>query len=143
MDVLIDTNIIMDYITKRVSSPNLDASIRAIEMCTESDIHGYVAFHSISNLWFSLRTMPQNIRRQWLIYICEILTVIGTEHDKVIRALHNREFKDFEDCLQDECAIHANVDYIITWNIADYKLSHVPAITPLQWIDLYKEVLNK
>ena len=138
MDVLIDTNIIMDYITKRTTSPNLDASIRAIELCAEPEVHGYVAFHSISNLWFSLRTLPLDIRRQWLLHVCELLTVTSTEHDKVVRALHNSDFKDFEDCLQDECAIHANVDYTITWNTKDYKMSQIPAITPLQWFEMFK-----
>ncbi len=138
MALLIDTNVIMDYITKRTTSPNLDASIHAIELCAEHNVCGYVAFHSIPNLWFSLRRIPHEIRRQWLIQVCNLLTVIGKEHDKVVRALHNTDFKDFEDCLQDECAIHANVDYIVTWNISDYTISKIKAITPVQMIELYK-----
>ena len=130
MEVLIDTNIIMDYITKRSSSPNLDASIQTIESCAVPDIHVLVAFHSISNLWFNLRAIPKEIRRQWLIHICTLLTVVGTEHEYVLRALKNNIFPDFEDCLQDECAVNAKADCIITWNIKDFANSIVPAITP-------------
>ena len=86
MEVLIDTNIIMDYITRRSSSPNLEASVRTIESCAIPDVHGFVAFHTISNLWYNLRAIPKEIRRQWLIHICELLTVVGTNHEHVVRA---------------------------------------------------------
>ena len=138
MEVLIDTNIIMDYITKRSSQPNLEASVRTIESCAISDVHGLVAFHSISNLWYSLRAIPQEIRRQWLIHICELLTVVGTNHEHVVRALENNTFSDFEDCLQDECASYANADYIITWNTKDFLHSIIPAITPYTFLDIIK-----
>ena len=138
MEVLIDTNIIMDYITRRKSSPNLDASVRTIESCAIPDIHAFVAFHSISNLWFNLRTIPNEIRRQWLIHICELLTVVGANHDHVVRALQNNRFPDFEDCLQDECAANANADYIITWNTRDFVHSIIPAITPEAFLDILK-----
>ena len=40
------------------------------------------------------------------------------------------EFKDFEDCLQDECAKQVFADYIITRNIADFTTSEIPSLTP-------------
>lgn len=38
--------------------------------------------------------------------------------------------RDFEDCLQDECAKQVNADYIVTRNIKDFSKSDIPAVTP-------------
>lgn len=41
-----------------------------------------------------------------------------------------KEFRDFEDCLQDRCAQGIGAGYIITRNVADFNGSEIPAITP-------------
>ena len=38
------------------------------------------------------------------------------------------EFSDFEDCLQEECAVEVLADYIVTRNPDDYKKSRVKVI---------------
>ena len=43
MVVLIDTNILLNYITNR-EDEFLDSSIRIVEMCANGDLRGYIAF---------------------------------------------------------------------------------------------------
>ena len=50
-----------------------------------------------------------------------------------------KDFKDFEDCLQDECAINIDADYIITRNTSDFRTSTINAITPEQLLDKMKD----
>lgn len=128
MVILVDTNVIIDFLTTR--EPYFDASSKVIAKCADGELTGYIAFHSITNLWYILRKVPDDKRRKWLIDICEFLTVVGVNHDEVLRAIRMKDFKDFEDCLQDRCAKDIGAKYIITRNAADFINSEVPAMSP-------------
>lgn len=128
MVILVDTNVIIDFLTTR--EPYFDASSKVIAKCANGELTGYIAFHSIPNLWYILRKVPDDMRRKWLIDICEFLTVAGVNHDEVLRAIRMKDFKDFEDCLQDRCARNIGAKYIITRNAADFTNSEVPAVSP-------------
>lgn len=83
------------------------------------------------------RYLPDgNERRNKLIEISEILGIIDLDRAMVIKALRNYEFHDFEDCLQAECALKANADYIITRNVKDFAKSSVKAVEPEEFIRL-------
>lgn len=56
--------------------------------------------------------------------------------EKILSATENETFKDFEDCLQEECAVEIMADYIVTRNLKDYKTSRVKAIKPKKFIAL-------
>ena len=49
MALLIDTNVILNYITNR-EDPYLEQSIQIVEMCAKGECTGYIAFHTISIL---------------------------------------------------------------------------------------------
>lgn len=54
MALLIDTNVLLNYITNR-EDPYLEQSIRIVEMCVNGACTGYIAFHTLSTLWYVLR----------------------------------------------------------------------------------------
>ncbi len=61
------------------------------------------------------------------------------EDKKTIRkALCNEQWTDLEDGLQMQCADKEKMDYIVTRNIRDFKMSKVLAIEPEQFIEIYK-----
>ena len=71
-------------------------------LCAKKQIDGYVAFHSISNLYYILRKYTTEEQRRLLLHnLCNILKVTATSHQEVQNAIDYGEFKDFEDCLQD------------------------------------------
>ena len=43
---------------------------------------------------------------------------------------------DFEDYLQNECALYSEIDYIITNNVNDFKNASVPVISPEEFVRL-------
>ena len=135
VSVLIDTNVVYTYLTER-EDVYLYESRKIIYLCATEKIKGYIAFHTLSNIWFIARKIPSMIRRLWLLRICQILTVAGASHSDVLDAIHNDNFPDFEDCLQDKCAKAAGCDYLITTNIKDFRTSEVRALTPKQFLDL-------
>lgn len=134
MVVLIDTNIILDFLLTR--EPAYKAAFDIILKCANKEIKGYIAFHSISILWYILRKVPEEKRRNYLIDICSLLQVTATSHNEIIKAINMIEFKDFEDCLQDRCAKNVSADYIITRNTLDFTYSEVPAILPEDFLKI-------
>ncbi|MBR2209395.1 MAG: PIN domain-containing protein [Synergistaceae bacterium] len=138
MDIFIDTNVILNYITGR-DDPFLDSSIRIIKLCSQKKLNGYVAFHSIPIIWYALRKKPEYERRCWLKELCEILTIVSATHEQVVEAIDNIDFQDFEDCLQDQCAVNAGVDYIVTCNVKDFENSEVRSINPDEFLLTFLE----
>lgn len=134
MVVLIDTNVIIDFLITR--EPFYKASAEVITQCAEKKLEGYIAFHSIPNLWYILRKIPEEKRRKWLCDICEFLKVQGASHEDVVKAIGMTYFKDFEDCLQDRCAEKIGAKYIITRNTKDFDGSVVPAVSPEDFLEV-------
>ncbi len=129
MLVLFDTNIILDVLEKRL--PFYDSSKSVLESCVSGNVAGYIALHSISNIFYILRKHYSAAdRRALLLNILDLLQVAGTDHESVRNALQREDFSDFEDCLQDECAKQIHADYIVTRNTNDFSTSDIPVIIP-------------
>lgn len=128
MTILIDTNVIIDFLLTR--EPFYKAASEIIKKCADGEMTGYIAFHSIPNLWYILRKIPEDKRREWMADICSFLQVAGASHEEVLRAIRMKEFRDFEDCLQDKCAKNVSAKYIITRNVKDFNNSDVLAVCP-------------
>ena len=133
--ILIDTNVLIDYILER--EPFFDDAMRVISSCIDGSVKGYIAAHSISNMFFILRkdfTIKE--RREILSNLCTIFEVEGIDKSKLMLALSNEKFSDFEDCLKMECAKRRGVDYIVTRNIADFTSSEIEAVLPSEYLKL-------
>ena len=138
MTVLIDTNILLDWILER--EPFFVASDKIIRLCSDGTINGCLAAHSITNAFFIMRkNYTVQERRDYLLGFCDFLSIIDIDEKKIISALENRTFKDFEDCLQAECAAACRADYIVTRNVEDFAGSKVRAIAPEELLKLADE----
>lgn len=105
--------------------------------CADREITGYLAAHSIPNIFYVLRKdYSQEERRKSIKNLCEIFRISNLSAEKIISAIDNEQFLDFEDCLQEECAVAETVDYIVTRNLADFKLSRVQVIEPDEFLKL-------
>lgn len=138
MAILIDTNVLLNYLTNREDS-YLEQSIEIVEMCAKGDCIGYIAFHTLSTLWYVLRKRSEKERRENLMDICEIFTVASASQEEILDAIEKNTFPDFEDCLQDKCAKEIGADYIITCNTKDFENSEIPAVNPADFLKIYKK----
>lgn len=134
MVVLIDTNVIIDFLIKR--EPYEKAASEIIRKCAEKEMKGYLALHSVTNLWYILRKVPEEKRREWILDVCSFLRVAGVSHEEVVRAITMKDFKDFEDCIQDRCAGSVGAEYIVTRNTSDFANSQVPAVSPENFLEI-------
>lgn len=129
MKILIDTNILIDYISKREGYFNNANHI--ISLCANDKIDGCIAAHSVMNaIYITRKEYTIAERKKILSGLCKILTLVGIDKEKILSALENDAFSDVEDCLQTECAKEFSADYIITRNIKDFQYSTVPAVLP-------------
>lgn len=130
------TNVILDTLLQR---PNLYESSRKVIQCCLFSVHGVIAAHSFSDMFYVLReTEKRSVEycRNTIIKLCQTFEVCSIDKQRILDAAQNAEFNDFEDSLQNEWASYAGVDYIITNNADDFKNATVPVITPEEFVGL-------
>lgn len=138
MALLIDTNIIMDVILKR--EPFFEKSDYVYKICRDKKASGYLAAHTITNFFYSARKyFSVDERRGIVLRLFKIFKVIPIDEEKLLAATQNYEFKDFEDCLQVECAKAVEADYIITRDKNDFQKSEIEAITPEEFCKMFED----
>lgn len=135
MVILVDTNIILDVFMDR--EPYADEARMIMSKCADREIIGYLAAHSIPNLFYILRKKYTPKERRGLIRnLCDIFRISDLNAERIVSAVENEVFSDFEDCLQEECAVEAMADFIVTRNPEDYKTSRIKVIEPGEFIKL-------
>ena len=133
MVVLVDTHIIIDALANR--EPYADNAKKILEKCAAREVTGILAAHSIPNMFYILRkNFSQDERRFLLKNLCNIFKISDLNAKKILAALENEKFVDFEDCLQEECAVESMADYIVTRNPADFANSRVKVILPEEFL---------
>ncbi len=138
MALLIDTNVVLDYLLER--EPQYEHSEPVLNFCRTSLIKGYVAFHTLPSIWYIMRKYAIPNRREALLEITYFLTVVSAPHEKVIDAIKQENFSDFEDCLQEKCAEEINADYIVTNNVKNFSASKIPALSPREILETIFEI---
>lgn len=133
--ILVDTNILLDYLLVREP---YDTDAREIMIaCRQKKVTGCIAAHSISNMFFILRkAFSIEERRRILRDLCELFDVESLDKTKITAALADESFSDFEDCLQKECALNFQADYIVSRNCSDFRSSKIPCIEPAEFMKL-------
>ena len=138
MLILIDTNVLLDVIARR--EPYVIFSEKVIDLCRQEIINGAIAGHSVLNAMYVLRkNFTLTERKEIFLSLCEFLYVESVDFGKIVQALKDDDFSDFEDCLQMQCALSLHADYIVTRNVKDFAASEIPAVTPEEFLKLLEE----
>ena len=138
MLILIDTNVLLDVIARR--EPYVVFSEKVIDLCRQEIINGAIAGHSVLNAMYVLRkNFTLTERKEIFLSLCEFLYVESVDFGKIIQALKDDDFSDFEDCLQMQCALSLRADYIVTRNVKDFAASEIPAVTPEEFLKILEE----
>jgi predicted nucleic acid-binding protein len=126
--VLFDSDVLIDVLAQR--QPFVLASVKALNMVTRSQIIGYVSGHAVTNIFYILRRQVGSIAARELLSRLLQRIQVASVTDDVIRAALQSSITDFEDAVTSEAANAADVDVIVTRNIADFADSSVPAVLP-------------
>jgi len=127
--VFVDTNIVIDLLQRRmpfhVDAERLfsAADLRMVELCvstlTFADTHFILSKLSGS----------QKLGISSLLKLRQLVTVVDLKAVALDNALNDKDFTDFEDALQHQCAKDCGAEVIITRNLKDFKKSAIPAMT--------------
>ncbi len=135
MKALIDTCVIMDAIQKRIP---FDHDAEYIFLAASNMLfEGYVSAKSMTDVFYLAHRLTHDhaLSRTILGRIVTIFGVLDTAADD-IRAAIASNTPDYEDAVMIATAVREKMDYIVTRNQHDYKLSPVQVISPADFVKM-------
>ena len=129
--VLIDLNIILDFLNKRNFHQE---AARLINMCAENVLTGYICAHEVTTLSYFLfkEQKDKNKVVTTISTLFDIFQIIPID-ETILKASLLSPITDYEDAVIEASAVRFNIDYILSRNISDFKLSRIPTYTPEQF----------
>ena len=132
MDLLIDTNIILDVVLNRPGSA--EARQLFLKMETGGDSAFFTA-SAVTDLFYIIRKKLHDVNQTYAAMgkILNVVNVLLVNENDILTAFHAR-WRDFEDCVQFVIALHQRMDYIITRNAKDFEDNSIPVISPEEYL---------
>lgn len=137
MDLLIDTNIILDMVLKR---EKYQLTVLLFKTIDTIGAKAYITATTVTDLFYIIQRQTHNIERTYAIMrnIFKVVSVVSVTNEDV-QAAFQREWKDFEDSIQYTTAQNNQMDYVITSNIKDFEDNEGNVLLPEQWISIVAE----
>lgn len=130
--LFIDSDVLLDLLLDR--EPFSEDIATLIEKSIESEVKLHTSLLSIANMHYIIGRLENKNKAD--LKIKKILKIVSIENlgqtviDKAIKS----RFKDFEDSIQNFCAVEAEHEIIITRNTKDYKQSELSILTPKEYL---------
>jgi predicted nucleic acid-binding protein len=137
MNVLVNTNVILDVILKR--EPHFAASYELLNLAVQDKLHVMITTSCVTDIHYLLRKsgMDDSNSRNALSQLFVFTKLAEVRADDIHCALSSL-ITDFEDAVIVEAARRNSCHSIITRNTKDFVESEIPAIEPVKFIDTYK-----
>jgi predicted nucleic acid-binding protein len=130
--LLVDTNIVIDLLSKRE-----EFFQEAQELFTLADNNEVVLFVSaltFANTHYLLAKYQKLDEARKTLIKFKVLVNVAALDDKIVELALVSDFKDFEDAIQYHTALENEVDIIITRNKKDFKNSKLPVMTAKEYL---------
>ena len=128
MRVLIDTNIVLDFLQER--EPFVENAARLFERIDAGEIEGFIAATTITNIYYIVRRAAGMVIAQDAItQVLTDLNICAVDRDILEQALA-LNFQDFEDAVQYACAVVQNVDAIVTRDVSGFMSAEISVVLP-------------
>ena len=124
MKILIDLNVILDYLEDRASFAD-----EAENVIADKGNQLFVPAHLVTTAFYLMRGLGINAQNAALDFIFNNFTIVPCDKQTLTSA-RTLEFTDYEDAVAAAAAKKAKCAYIITRNKRDFAKSPVPALTP-------------
>ena len=127
MRVLVDADVILDVALGR--EPWAEASGRFIDACQGGSVECFVAWHTISNVYYIISQQRKKRATEFLAGLLDFIRVAPVAHRDVLFALE-QDLPDLEDAMQVAAAVSCRASRLVTRNRKHYRKSIVPVISP-------------
>jgi len=137
MNVLVDTNVILDVLLKR--EPHFAASYEILNLAVQDKFQVMITASCVTDIYYLLRKsgMDDSTSRNALNQLFVFAKLVDVRADDIHCALSS-PVTDFEDAVIVEVARRNSCHSIITRNTKDFVESDISAIEPVNFIDTYK-----
>lgn len=139
--VFLDTNVLLDFLLNRepfhfdiaeIIQNSINESFKiCVSPITITDINYIIA-----------RSEGTKAAKKKIKKILELVKIENVGESTIHKSI-NSKFKDFEDGVQNYCALQANHDVIITRNVKDFKESELSIMTPKEFLGKLKTETKK
>jgi predicted nucleic acid-binding protein len=128
MRVLIDTNVVLDFLQDR--EPFVDDAAKLFAKIDAGEIEGFISAITITNIYYIIRKASGKIAAQdAIVQILTDLQICAVDKGILEQAIA-LNFQDFEDAVQCACGIANEVDAIITRDISGFVNAGILVIAP-------------
>lgn len=127
MDLLIDTNVILDLVFKR---PNYKKVVLLFRKISEVGANSYITASATTDLFYIIRRQTHDIEKTYEIMskIFKLVSIISVTTEDIENSFERR-WKDFEDCVQYVTAYNNHMKYIISSNTKDFEEKYLQVLT--------------
>jgi len=127
--LFLDTNVLIDFLSDR--KPFSDDAAILFNYSLNKKIKIYASAVSYNNIYYIIRKSLTHQSTIRILNELQELTECIDVTNEVIKNSLNSDFKDFEDAIQNYSAkSESKIDFIVTRNSKDFKLSSIPVISP-------------
>jgi predicted nucleic acid-binding protein len=131
--ILIDTNIIIDLLSKRKEF--YDEAADLFSRADKKELDLTISSLTFTNTNYILTKLRSAKEAREILRKFKVLVEILSLDDKITElALSDDNFPDFEDGLRYYSAIENQIDIIITRNKKDFKNSKIPVLTAREFL---------
>jgi predicted nucleic acid-binding protein len=137
MNVLIDTNVILDILLQRIPYYNDAAKVNVL--AEKGYIRSYISASTVTDIFYIARKELKDTNKtiKLLKNILKTTRVASVTENNIHEAL-NLEWEDFEDSVQYVVGKNIFVDYIITRNPYDFANSKIKVVSPNVFLNQFK-----
>ncbi|XCN71442.1 MAG: PIN domain-containing protein [Candidatus Electrothrix aestuarii] len=136
MKVLFDTNVILDVLLDREPFSN-DAALLMAKV-EHSEFAGFACATTITTIhYLCTKMLDREAAASHIQSLLSLFTIAPVNQRVLEKSLASR-FKDFEDAVIHEAALHAGVQHIITRNIKDFKEATLPVHEPKEFLGAFE-----
>lgn len=139
MRVLLDTNIVLDYLLER--EPFLQDTEALFGAIDSGQVVGYVTATTLTDIFYIARrqTRSAELARQAVSTTLAIM-VICSVNRAVLESAFASSLDDFEDAVQIACAVSQSLDVIVTRDLQGFSSSTIPVLSVRQLLEQLQSI---
>ncbi len=128
MNILFDTNVILDVLLER--APFCQETTFLFDAVEESIINGFICANSITTIYYLINKGANKKTAQQKIKLLLELFEVAPVNRPILEDALTVKFIDFEDAVVYQSAMSVNADGLVTRNPKDFKKSKISVYSP-------------
>ena len=132
MRLLLDTNVLLDYVLRREPFASPARSVYTMGWFRDAEL--WASAKSFTDIfYFAERAVGSKRAQELMARLAGGLSLCSVDGDDIARALAER-WDDFEDCLVYQAARKVKADYIIPRDKSGFERSKIEALSPAELV---------